>query len=523
MQLKGKSLIGGKLANSTGAVFHALNPATGENLEPAFFSATNDDVNRATQSAHEAFGTYKQCSGKAKGQFLRAIAANLGASKNEIIERAAQETALPIARLESELGRTTGQLLAFAELVEEGSWVEARLDYGNAERAPLPKPDLRSMLRPLGPVAVFGASNFPLAFSVAGGDTASALAAGCPVIVKAHPAHPGTSEIVGRVIQDAVVKCDLPVGVFSLLFDKGHDVGMALIKHPLIKAVGFTGSRRGGRALMDAAAAREEPIAVYTEMSSINPVIILPGALAEKSSEIAAGLQTSVTLGVGQFCTNPGLVFVPQGKAGDAFLEKLSAKLKGASPGTMLTPNIRDAYKKGLTKLHQAGAQKRVQIETSDSEVGAALSEISAAQLPKNPELMDEVFGPSTLIVRYENADELHQSLRLLEGQLTATLHATQEELAANDDLVSLLEEKAGRLLFGGFPTGVEVAPAMVHGGPYPATGDGRSTSVGTRAIFRFARAVCWQNFPDAALPDELKNENPLGIMRLVDGELKRQ
>ncbi len=522
MQLEGKSLIDGSTTNSSGDAFHALNAATGKNLEPAFFSATSEDVNRAAQSAHEAFALYKNCSGKAKGQFLRAIAAGLSAAKTEIIERATQETALPVARLEGELGRTTGQFLAFAELVEEGSWVEARIDRGNAERLPLPKPDLRSMLRPIGPVAVFGASNFPLAYSVAGGDTASALAAGCPVIVKAHPAHPGTGEIVGRVLQKAVADCGLPAGVFALLFDGGHEVGLALVKHPLVKAVGFTGSHFGGRALMDAAASREQPITVYTEMSSVNPVVILPGALAEKGSEIAAGLQASVTLGVGQFCTNPGLVFVQQGADGDAFSEELAAKLKGAAPGTMLTPNIRNAYKKSLAKLHEAGAEKRVQIGTSESEVGAALSEITAAQLPKNPDLMDEVFGPSTLLVRYENADELRQSLRLLDGQLTATLHATNDELATNADLISLLEDKAGRLLFGGFPTGVEVAPAMVHGGPYPATGDGRSTSVGTRAIFRFARAVCWQNFPDTALPDELKNENPLGIMRLVDGKLTR-
>lgn len=522
MQLTGKSLVAGGLATSSNNPFDAVNPATGETLSPTFSSATQQDITHAVQAAYEAFTIYKNCSGRAKGQFLRAIAAGLSAAKTEIIERAGQETALPVARLEGELGRTTGQLLAFAELVEEGSWVEARIDHGQPERAPLPKPDLRSMLRALGPVAVFGASNFPLAFSVAGGDTASALAAGCPVVVKAHTAHPGTSEITGRVIQKAVAECNLPAGVFSLLFDAGHEVGLALVQHPLIKAVGFTGSRRGGRALMDAAAARPEPIPVYSEMSSINPIVILPEALDKKAGEIAAGLQASVTLGVGQFCTNPGLVFLPQGAKGDAFLKDFSRLLQETPAGVMLTSGIGDAYQAGLQKQAQSGATSHVRIETSDGKAGAALAETTAAQLPENPALMEEVFGPSTLIVRYENGEELRQTLKIVEGQLTATLHATAEELMANGDLVSLLEDKAGRLLFGGFPTGVEVAPAMVHGGPYPATGDGRSTSVGTRAIFRFARAVCWQNFPDAALPDELKEANPLGIMRLVDGKLIR-
>ena len=523
MQLEGKSLIAGTVSATQGESFQAVNPASGEKLEPAFFSASADDVNQAAQAAHEAFAVYKNYSGRDKGRFLRAIAAGLNEAREQIVERAGQETALPKARLEGELGRTVGQFLAFAELVEEGSWVEARIDHGNAERLPLPKPDLRSMFRPVGPVAVFGASNFPLAYSVGGGDTASALAAGCPVIVKAHPAHPGTSEIVGRVLQKVANESGLPAGVFSMLFDAGYEVGLALVKHPSIKAVGFTGSRRGGRALMDAAAARPEPIPVYAEMGSINPVVILPGALQEKGDEIATGLQNSVTLGVGQFCTNPGLVFLPQSDAGNQFLEALSEGLKAASPGVMLTQGISQAYQEGLQKLEEAGAQNRVRIEAEQGQAGAALSETSAAQLSQKPELMNEVFGPATLVVRYENADQLRAAVGAVEGQLTATLHATDEELASNADLVALLEDKAGRLLFGGFPTGVEVAPSMVHGGPYPATGDGRSTSVGTRAIFRFVRPVCWQNFPDSALPDELKEANPLGIMRLIDGELARK
>lgn len=522
MQLEGKSLIAGGLATSNGPEFFAVNPATRENIQPAFFSATNEDVERAAQLAREAFAVYKNCSGQKKGQFLRAIAKGLSDAKTEIVERAQQETALPVVRLESELGRTIGQLLAFAELVEEGSWVEARIDHGNIERAPLPKPDLRSMFRPLGSVAVFGASNFPLAFSLAGGDTASALAAGCPVIVKAHPAHPGTSEIVGKVVQKAVADCDLPVGVFSLLFDSGHEIGTALVQNAAIKAVGFTGSRSGGKALVKIADARPESIPVYAEMSSINPIVILSGALANSES-LATGLSASVALGVGQFCTNPGLVFVPAGEEGDTFVQQLSEKLSAVAPGVMLTPNIEKSYRDGLKKLSVAGATCKARSEAENGKVGAALWEISVAQLTQNSALMDEVFGPSTVIVRYQNENELQSAIESMEGQLTATLHATSEELQANTKLIALLEEKAGRLLFGGFPTGVEVAPAMVHGGPYPATSDGRSTAVGTRAIFRFVRPLCWQNFPNDTLPAELQEDNPLGIMRLVDGVLERK
>lgn len=521
MQLEGKSLIAGAIAPTGGETFSAVNAATGEQLATDFHSATTNDVNQSAQSAHEAFTTYKNVSGRDKGAFLRRIAAGLSAEKAAIVERAGLETALPVARLEGELARTTGQLLAFAELVEEGSWVEARIDHGDPARAPLPKPDLRSMLRPLGPVAVFGASNFPLAFSVAGGDTAAALAAGCPVIAKAHPAHPGTSEIAGRVIQNAVRESGLPDGVFSLLFDAGYEVGLSLVQHPHIKAVGFTGSRRGGKALVDAAATRPEPIPVYAEMSSINPVVILPGALAQNAAALATGLQGSVTLGVGQFCTNPGLVFLPSGSAGDDFLTDFAERMKATAPGSMLTSGIGEAYRSSVQQLHTVGAKQRAGVETDASQAGAAVFETDALQLLRNRALLDEVFGPATLIVRYKDGDELREVLRGLEGQLTFTLHATPDELAENADLIALLEDKAGRLLFGGFPTGVEVAPAMVHGGPYPATSDGRSTSVGTRAIFRFTRAVCWQNFPDATLPDELKEANPLGIMRLVDGKLK--
>lgn len=526
MQLTGMSLIGFASPQSTlnGAegTFRALDPAGGVELEPSFQSATHADVERAAQLAHQAFAQSKRLSGCDKASFLRAIATKLEEAKSEIVERAAQETALPNARLEGEHARTVFQLRLFADLVEDGSWLDARIEHGDVERKPLPKPDLRSLLRPVGPVAVFGASNFPLAYSVAGGDTAAALAAGCPVIVKAHPAHPGTSEIVGRCVLEAARECQMPEGIFSLLFDKGHEIGLALVRHPQVKAVGFTGSRSGGRALMDAAAARPEPIPVFAEMSSINPIVITPGALRERSAEIATGLYASVTQGVGQFCTNPGLVLLPAGEAGSQFLEDLAARMHDTAAGTMLTSGICAAYGKGVEKLAtETGVTARVLPALDQAKAGAALFETSSKVLWENSQLMHEVFGPSTLVVRYEDSDELRAVARALEGQLTVTLHADTQELADNADLLAILEDKAGRLLINGFPTGVEVGHAIVHGGPYPATSDGQSTSVGSRAINRFVRPVCFQNFPDAALPLELQESNPLKIRRLVDGVLK--
>ena len=523
MQLTGSSLIGFSTPATAGSDigFRAVDPATGAELEPLFHSATTADVERAAHLAHAAFAVTKSLPGAVKAAFLRRIASGLDEARAAIIERAQQETALPAARVESELGRTMLQLRLFADLVEEGSWVDARIEHGDAARQPLPKPDLRSMLRPLGPTVVFGASNFPLAYSVAGGDTAAALASGCPVIVKAHPAHPGTSEIVGRAVCEAAQSCEMPDGVFSLLFDKDYEIGLALVRHPHIKAVGFTGSRRGGRALMDAAAAREEPIPVFAEMSSINPIVITPGALQARGDEIAAGLYASVTQGVGQFCTNPGLVLLPEGEVGTAFLDDLATRMSATAPGTMLTSNICSAYGQGTEKLADAPGVAAVVAPAPDTaRAGAALFETAAATLLANRELMAEVFGPSTLVVRYESPAELREVARGLEGQLTATLHASDEELADNTDLLAILEEKAGRLLVNGFPTGVEVGHAIVHGGPYPATSDGQSTSVGSRAIRRFTRPVCFQNFPDAALPPELQETNPLGIRRLVDGVL---
>lgn len=556
--LQGSSLIGSTHSPSEGTLFrantfHAIDPTTGTPLEPAYISATPEDVDRAAHLAAEAFADYSRTSGARKGAFLRRIAEHLEALAEPIIDRAHRETALPTARLTSELGRTCFQLRLFAELVEEGSWVDARVDQADPERRPVPKPDLRSMLRPLGPVAVFGASNFPLAFSVAGGDTASALAAGCPVIVKAHPAHPGTSELAGLAVQRAVHESGLPVGVFALLFDAAHAVGAELVRHPAVKAVGFTGSRPGGRALVEIAAARPEPIPVFAEMSSINPVFILQGAMRARAEAIAAGLHASITLGVGQFCTNPGLVIVEAGDATRTFLHALERLIAATPTGTMLTVEICASYHAGVADFAATpsvqrrpvaevattlGAQQR-SVAASGSTAGsipgtipgsipatergatqanAALFATDAATFLANPSLMAEVFGPTTLLVVCVDRAELTEVAQVLEGQLTTSIHGTAADLAACTELLAILETKAGRLVFDGFPTGVEVCHAMVHGGPYPATSDGRSTSVGTRAIQRFTRPLCFQDCPDAVLPDALKRNNPLGICRLADG-----
>lgn len=522
-QISGHSLIGSRQASSAGEAFYAVDPTSGQNLQPGFVSATTEEADATVRLAAEAFEHYRQVSGRARGAFLRTIAARIEATAPQIIERAHRETALPQARLQGETARTCGQLRLFAQVAEEGSWVNARIDRPDAERKPLPKPDIRSMLRALGPVVVFGASNFPLAFSVAGGDTASALAAGNTVVVKAHPAHPGTSELVGRAIQESIRECGLPEGVFSLLFDAGTRVGTQLVRHPLVKAGGFTGSRAGGRALMDLAATRPEPIPFFAEMSSTNPVFILPGALRERGENIATGLHTSFTMGAGQFCTKPGIVFVQQGAESDTLARKLRELVVSASPFHLLTGGICSAYDSAISKRKGSTAAKLVAESPQTSASGfRAYSALFETDVPSflRSDLEDEIFGPTTLLVRHSQREELLSIARSLAGHLTATIHGTDDDLREFADLVAILEMKVGRLVLNGFPTGVEVTHAMVHGGPYPSTSDGRSTSVGSQAIFRFARPVCYQGFPENALPDELKNANPLGIWRIVDGEM---
>ncbi len=524
--LLGQSIINGEAREGTGAAFQGMAPADGKRLEPVYHSVSVEDVDLAARLADDAFGTYSRLSGAERAKFLRHIAAGIEAITAEVVERAHLETALPVPRLQGEVGRTVNQLRLFAQVVEEGSWSMARIDPAMPERKPLPRADIRSVLRPLGPVAVFGSSNFPLAFSVAGGDTASALAAGNPVIVKAHSAHPGTSELVGQVIANSVKEFGLPAGVFALLFGSGSVVGAALVEHPCVKAVGFTGSLYAGRSLMQLAAARPEPIPCYMEMSSTNPFIVLPEALRTRAPQIAEGLFGSFTLGVGQFCTKPGLVFLPRDENADALVAGLEARVQKAAAAPMLTAGIHKSYKSLVAERGQAGGVAvlaQAEPEAANSVCAPpALFEVSGSDLLREPKLTEEIFGPTTLVIRYKDRAELLALAQSLEGQLTATLHGTEADILANGDLVAILERKAGRLVVNSFPTGVEVCHAMVHGGPYPATSDSRTTSVGTQAIYRFARPVCYQDFPQAALPDELKNGNPLGIMRLVNGVYTR-
>jgi len=522
IELKGTSIIGFERASKTADTFRAFNPETGDAVEPRFHSATMDELERATRLADDTRLKYGNIAGRERAKFLRAIADNIEALGDTLIERASLETALPNARFVGERARTCGQLRMFADLLDKGSWVSASIDHAIPDRQPVPKPDVRSMLRPIGPVAVFCASNFPLAYSVAGGDTASAFAAGCPVIVNAHTAHPGTAELVGVAVSKAVKECGLPEGTFSLLFSSGFAIGQALVRHPAIKSVGFTGSRRGGRALMDAVAARPEPIPIYTEMSSVNPTFILPNAVKERGDAIAAGLHASVTGGVGQFCTKPGLVFVPGDADTDVFVSKVRGLVTATQPLPLLTKGIQTSYDQASRhregEVEVTGANNKSGLE--GFAVNPSIFETSAISYLNTPDLNEEIFGPTTLLIRSNDHDELLEIARSLEGQLTASIHGTEEDLSEYGHLVAILETKAGRLIFNGFSTGVEVCPSMVHGGPYPATSDGRWTAVGTRAIERFARLVCYQNFPEASLPDELKEGNPIGISRLVDGKL---
>jgi len=521
MPLTGQSFLGSQRGAPGGAAIQAINPATGERLDPFYSSVTSAEADHAAQLAAQAAPILAAASGNAKGALLRRIADGLDGIQPQLAERAHLETALPMPRLLGEVSRTTGQLRLFASVIEEGSWVEARIDTPLPDRKPLARPALRSMLRPLGPVVVFGASNFPLAFSAAGGDTASALAAGCPVIVKAHSAHPGTSELVAAVIQQAVADEGLPEGVFSLLYGSGVETGGALVRHPLVQAVTFTGSLGAGRILMEMAAARTRPIPCFTEMSSGNPVFILPGALKAGAGALAQGLFSSFTLGAGQMCTKPGIVLVPEQPETPNFLAKLTELVGRAQPYTLLTPGIARDYARSSThRASQATLAAQAPVATA-APACPAYAQIFAADLEeflRTPELSEEIFGPDTLLVHCQSPDQFLRAAHALDGHLTASVFGSEDDLAAHRELVSVLETKAGRLIFNGFPTGVEVSPAMVHGGPYPATADSRFTSVGTRSIYRFARPVCFQSFPDGQVPPELQAANPLGIQRLIDG-----
>lgn len=520
MTLTGKMLIGQHAILGHRQAIQAINPATDLPLAPAYLGGDGEHVEQACALAWAAFDTYRDTSLAVRAAFLEAIADNIEALGDELIERAVAETGLPRPRIQGERGRTCGQLRTFARTVRAGEWLDVRVDTAQPAREPLPRADLRQRHIALGPVAVFGASNFPLAFSVAGGDTASALAAGCPVIVKAHGAHPGTSELVGRALAKAVKDCGLPDGVFSLLYGSGREVGIALVTDPRIKAVGFTGSRSGGIALTQAAQARPEPIPVYAEMSSINPVYLFPAALHTRAEALAQGFVASLTQGAGQFCTNPGLVIAVAGPALERFVATASELLPACAAQTMLTPGIFQAYEAGVGSLteHAQIAAKGMAAQ-GPNQGQAQLFVAQASAFLSNEHLQAEVFGAASLVVVCADDEQVRQVSEHLEGQLTATLHLDDADLARAQALLPVLERKAGRLLVNGWPTGVEVCDAMVHGGPFPATSDSRSTSVGTAAILRFLRPVCYQDFPDSLLPAALQHANPLRLRRLLDGQ----
>jgi len=497
-----------------------VDAATGELLEPAFRPATLADVDQACAHAEAAFDSFRSTSPETRARLLEAIAENLLGDGEAIVARALRESGLPRPRLEGELARTANQLRLFAGVVRDGGYLDLRVDPALPDRKPAPRPDLRLRNMPLGPVAVFGASNFPLAFSVAGGDTASALAAGCPVVAKAHNAHPGTSQLAARAIAKAVADLGLPHGVFALLFDADVAVGQALVAHPAIRAVGFTGSRRGGLALVAVAQARPEPIPVYAEMSAVNPVLLLPAALAARGPEIGPAFVAALTLGAGQFCTNPGVVLAIDGPGLEAFLGASAQALGSAPAATMLTSGILGAYGAGVEGLAshpqvtgvaegQAGSARQAQ---------AALFATSAEAFLRDPRLQGEVFGAAGLVVRCRDAAELRAVVAALEGQLTIAVHADPADHPLAAELLPLIERKAGRIVFNGFGTGVEVGHAMVHGGPFPATSDGRFTSVGSLAIRRFLRPVSYQDMPETLRPPGLRAEAEPGFPRRTDG-----
>jgi alpha-ketoglutaric semialdehyde dehydrogenase len=521
--LRGHSIIAGRETPGTGKTVHGSNPATNDVLDPAYSLLDADQLTAATSAAEEAFESFRALDPETHASFLERIADNIEAIAPELTERAMAETGLPEARLNGERGRTTGQLRLFAAVVRQGDFRGVRIDPARPDRTPMPRADIRQRKVPLGPVAVFGASNFPLAFSTAGGDTASALAAGCPVVFKAHNAHPGTSELVGRAITDAVREAGLHPGVFSLVYGPGASIGQALVSHPVIQAVGFTGSRSGGTALMATAAARPVPIPVYAEMSSINPVFIFAGALENDAAALARAYVASVTGSSGQLCTAPGLVFVPAGEAGDEFAAAVNGTLSGAAGQTMLTKNMADSWTRGAEELAAQDGVDLVARGQDGPTENAPAPVVFGTDVPTflgNEVLHEEIFGAASLMIRYSSAEDLVAAARRLEGQLTATLHLTAEDRATVAPLLPVLEGKAGRILANGWPTGVEVGHAMVHGGPFPATSDSRTTSVGTLAIERFLRPVAYQDIPDALLPEPLRDANPWNLNRRIDGEL---
>ena len=523
--ITGKNYIGDMLSAEGSNTYKTFNPQLNIENEHTFTEATSDEINEAVTLAAKAFKSFRHTSGKQKADFLNAIADEILALEDELINVYCSESGLPEGRAKGERGRTIFQLRSFAELVADGSWVDATIDTAIPDREPIPKADIRKMNIPLGPVVVFGASNFPLAYSTAGGDTAAAFAAGCPVIVKSHPMHAGTGELVASAIIKAAIKTNMPKGVFSNLNSSGIEVGVQLVKHPEVKAVGFTGSIRGGRALLDLAAQREEPIPVFAEMGSINPVIMLPNALKNRSESLAKTYASSITLGTGQFCTNPGLIIGLKGNDLTDFISTLAEEIVKIEPSCMLHPNIFGAYESNKAK---ALAQPELNVvanygnDVKENYARQAITTVEGKTFLANTMLHQEVFGPFSMVVQCQSIEQMEAIISNLEGQLTGTLIA-DDEADKYSHIISALQNRVGRLIYNGVPTGVEVCPSMVHGGPYPASTDSRFTAVGINSIKRWVRPCSYQSWPNNLLPDELKNENPLGILRSINGTITNE
>lgn len=524
--ITGKNYIGNQLSANGSKNYKTFNPNLNIENQQVFTEANSKEINDAVALANSAFEVYRLTSGKQKADFLNTIADEILALDDTLIVTYCSETGLPEGRAKGERSRTVFQLRTFADLVEEGSWVDATIDTAVPDREPLPKSDIRKMNIPLGPVVVFGASNFPLAYSTAGGDTAAALAAGCPVIVKSHPMHAGTGELIASAIIKAAERTGMPNGVFSNLNSSGIEVGVKLVQHPLVKAVGFTGSIKGGRALLDLASKREEPIPVFAEMGSINPVVMLPNAIEKRGEQLAQTYAKSITLGTGQFCTNPGLILGIKSESLTNFTKNLASEIVEIAPSVMLHPNIIGAYEHNKSNAISQPELDVVMQYENEVEPNFAIQMIATVKgsvFLKNPVLHQEVFGPFSIVVHCDDYNQLEEIIRNLEGQLTGTLIAEKEEAAENLGIIAAMQNRVGRIIYNGVPTGVEVCPSMVHGGPYPSSTDSRFTAVGIHSIKRWVRPFSYQDWPDDLLPDELKNANPLGIKRLVNNELTNQ
>ena len=520
----GKNYIGNSLSAKGAITFKTFNPILNIENELTFYEASNDELEEAVNLASIAFKEFRKTTGKQKALFLNTIADEILALDDLLIETYCSETGLPAGRAKGERGRTIGQLRNFANLVAEGSWVEASIDTADPERTPAPKPDLRKMLIPLGPIVVFGASNFPLAYSTAGGDTAAAFAAGCPVIVKSHPMHAGTGELVASAIVKAAMATGMPNGVFSNLNSSGIAVGVDLVKHPKVKAVGFTGSIKGGRALLDLAAKREEPIPVFAEMGSVNPVVILPEALHKNGKNLAKTYAGSITLGTGQFCTNPGLLLGIKSAELTAFIQNLGKEILQIQPSVMLHPTIIGSYE---ANKDNTIAQSNIEVvaqyndEVQPNFAQQVITTVEGQTFLDNSTLHQEVFGPFSMVVQCKDSRQLEEIISQLEGQLTGTIIAENDEIVSHSKIIEALQNRVGRIIYNGVPTGVEVSPSMVHGGPYPSSTDSRFSAVGINSIKRWVRPFSFQDWPNSLLPDELKDENPLGISRHEDGVYK--